>query len=79
MTDTLVAIMKQPGNWKKDEAAVDKSLKFLTTLAKPDGSIFSKDMPAVNTAIAIMALAMPHLSARLSASKKRNDGKRDSK
>lgn len=52
---SAMAFLKQPGGWKKDEAYVDKALKFLVTLAKPDGSIFSKDMPAVNTAIAIMA------------------------
>lgn len=51
-----MAFLKQPGGWTKDAAYVDKALKFIAGLAKPDGSIFSKDMAAVNTAIAIMAL-----------------------
>src|SRR5579883_2135218 len=50
-----MAFLKQPGSWKKDEPYVDKALKYIATLAKSDGSIYSKDMPAVNTAIAIMA------------------------
>ncbi len=50
-----IAFMKQPAGWKKDEVHVDKALQFLATLVKPDGSIYSKDMAAVNTAIAIMA------------------------
>ena len=49
------AILAQPGNKGRNDAQADKGLKFLTTLAKPDGSIFSKDMPNANTAIAIMA------------------------
>lgn len=49
------AFLKQPGGWTKDAAVVDKALKFMAALAKPDGSIFSKDMAAVNTAIAISA------------------------
>src|SRR5947207_10394061 len=53
-----LAFLKQPGGWKKDDAYVSKGLKFISTLAKPDGSIFSKDMPAVNTAIAIMAFKL---------------------
>ena len=50
-----IAFMKQPGDWKKDQAYVDKALKYIVALAKSDGSIYSKDMAAVNTAIAIMA------------------------
>jgi squalene-hopene/tetraprenyl-beta-curcumene cyclase len=53
-----LAFLKQPGGWKKDDAYVSKGLKYISTLAKPDGSIFSKDMPAVNTAIAIMAFKL---------------------
>ena len=53
-----MAFLKQPGGWQKDAQNVDKSLKFIAGLAKPDGSIWSKDMAAVNTAIAIMAFKL---------------------
>lgn len=49
------AILGAPGAKGKSDPQTDKGLKFLTTLAKPDGSIFSKEMPNANTAIAIMA------------------------
>jgi squalene-hopene/tetraprenyl-beta-curcumene cyclase len=52
----LLSFYKSPVHSPKDDAMLEKGLKYLTSLAKSDGSIYSKDMPAVNTAIAIMAL-----------------------
>jgi len=52
----LIGFFKSPNVSARDEADLEKGLKFLTTLVKPDGSIVSNDMPAANTALAIMAM-----------------------
>src|SRR5205085_3442570 len=51
-----LAVLNQPGSTTRIDPAADKAIKFMLGLVKPDGSIFSKDMAAVNTAIAMMAL-----------------------
>ena len=52
----LLGFLRAPSRSPKDDAMIDKGLKFLTTLAKSDGSIFSRDMPNANTSISIMAM-----------------------
>lgn len=54
----VIAFLQQPGSWKKDEVLIDRALQYMTTLQKPDGAIYSRDKAAVNTAIAIMAMAL---------------------
>lgn len=52
-----LAFMKQPGGWDDDREYVNRALEFIVSNARPDGSIWSRDMAAVNTAISIMALS----------------------
>ena len=52
----LLSFYKSPARDPKDNAMLDKGLTFLTTLAKPDGAIFSRDMPNANTSLSIMAM-----------------------
>lgn len=68
-----LGFLKQPGGAAKDDAQIDKALKFLTTMAKPDGSVVSRDMPNINTAIAIMAFKLSNKPEYQSYVKKGQD------
>jgi squalene-hopene/tetraprenyl-beta-curcumene cyclase len=52
----LLSFYKNPARSSRDDAMLDKGLKFIASLAKPDGSIFSRDMPNANTSLAIMSM-----------------------
>lgn len=50
------ALVRQPGPGKDaSRAAVNRTLDYLRTLAKPDGGIYQKDIPHYVTAVAAMA------------------------
>jgi squalene-hopene/tetraprenyl-beta-curcumene cyclase len=50
-----IAFLQQPGGWARDAKIVEPALKFLASRQKEDGSVWTKDSPPVNTAIAITA------------------------
>jgi squalene-hopene/tetraprenyl-beta-curcumene cyclase len=53
---TLIGLEELQTKAPANTASIDKGLKFLEGIVKPDGSIWTKDMAAVNTAISIMAM-----------------------
>ena len=52
------AFMRSPRQYTEEDGPfMKKAMKYLTSLAKPDGSIYDKDMPNYNTSVALMALS----------------------
>lgn len=60
MTALVVsAFMRSPRQYTEaDGPFVSKATKYLVGLAKPDGSIFDKDLPNYNTSVSLMALTL---------------------
>jgi squalene-hopene/tetraprenyl-beta-curcumene cyclase len=51
------AFMRSPRHYSEDDGPFMKNaMKYLAGMAKPDGSIYDKDMPNYNTSVALMAL-----------------------
>ncbi len=52
------AFMRSPRQYTEEDGPFMKNaMKYLTSLAKPDGSIYDKDLPNYNTSVALMALS----------------------
>ena len=51
------AFMRSPRHYNEEDGPFMKNaIKYLVSMAKPDGSIFDKDLPNYNTSVALMAL-----------------------
>jgi squalene-hopene/tetraprenyl-beta-curcumene cyclase len=51
------AFMRSPRHYAEDDGPfVKNAIKYLVGLAKPDGSIYDKDLPNYNTSVSLMAL-----------------------
>jgi squalene-hopene/tetraprenyl-beta-curcumene cyclase len=51
------AFMKSPRKYSEEDGPfVKNAIKYLVSLAKPDGSIYDKDLPNYNTSVSLMAL-----------------------
>ena len=51
------AFMRSPRHYREDDGPfLGNAIKYITGLAKPDGSIYDKDLPNYNTSVALMAL-----------------------
>ncbi len=52
------AFMRSPRQYTEEDGPfMKKAMKYLTSLAKPDGAIYDKDLPNYNTSVALMALS----------------------
>ncbi len=54
------AFLRSPVDYASDEwnALVDKALDYICGLSKPDGGIYSNDLPSLNTAVCVIALSL---------------------
>jgi squalene-hopene/tetraprenyl-beta-curcumene cyclase len=51
------AFMRSPRKYKEDDGPfIRNAIKYIVSLAKPDGSIYDKDLPNYNTSVSMMAL-----------------------
>jgi squalene-hopene/tetraprenyl-beta-curcumene cyclase len=51
------AFMRSPRHYSEDDGPfVKNAINYLVSLAKPDGSIYDKDLPNYNTSVSLMAL-----------------------
>jgi squalene-hopene/tetraprenyl-beta-curcumene cyclase len=52
------AFMRSPRQYAEEDGPFMKNaMKYLASMAKPDGSIYDKDLPNYNTSVALMALS----------------------
>ena len=52
------AFMRSPRHYTEEDGPFVKgAIKYLVSLAKPDGSIYDKDLPNYNTSVSLMAIA----------------------
>ena len=58
------AFMRSPRHYTEEDGPfVKNAIKYIVSLAKPDGSIYDKDLPNYNTSVSLMALTETKNSA----------------